>query len=115
MPQDTGGRLCLLIIHSLILFSFGAHYSLKYNPAEDRVLVPLVQAGVDFLLSGEQAGCWVTHNASLHSKRSASGVIYDRYHSSYCAAIGLVDYGFMRGPTLEFPQPRIFQLVLSSQ
>lgn len=71
---------------------------LQFTPETDPELVPVFQAGRRFLLRAEaklgKCGLWATHNAPLKERLSTSARIYDKYHSSYCASIGLIDYSF---------------------
>jgi hypothetical protein len=41
-----------------------------------------------------KCGLWATFNAPLKERLSSSARIYDKYHSSYCASVGLIDYIF---------------------
>jgi hypothetical protein len=71
---------------------------LQFTPETDPELVPIFEAGKKFLIRAEakqgNCGLWRTHNAPLEERLTVSARIYDKYHSSYCASVGLIDYAF---------------------
>ena len=74
---------------------------LQFTPESDPELIGLFTMGVEFLIAEERErgskGIWVTKkevgNTGKWGERGAR--VYDRYHASYCAAIALLDYGFL--------------------
>lgn len=74
---------------------------LQFVPEADPELVELVLLGVRFLLAEErERGCkgvWVTKREKGNSGQWGSGEerAYDRYHSSYCGAIALMEYCYV--------------------
>ena len=65
--------------------------------------------------SGTPKGIWKANNGPLQTRRREVDKLYDQYHASYCAAIGLVDYVFMEQlqscPAM-LPRPRLHALLL---
>lgn len=62
---------------------------LQYNPEFDTDLIDVDSQASQFLYergnNPEAIGQWASESQSL----------YDRYHSCYCAALGLVSYSFV--------------------
>ena len=74
---------------------------LQFTPESDPELVELVLLGVNFLIVEERErgskGIWVTKREKGNSGQWGSGEerAYDRYHSSYCGAVALMEYCYV--------------------
>ena len=75
---------------------------LQYHSDDDPELRFIVQEAEDFLIRTEKTytrGMW----------KNASNSVYDQFHTTYCAAIGLLEYGFSQRAESRLcpPLPRI--------
>ena len=82
---------------------------MQVTKRSDPLIWPLIEMGYKYLVAKEEKGgkkgMWVSDRETL----------YNRYHSSYCAAIGILDYYFMShdGLRLRPNRPRAVNLMVN--